>query len=116
MGSAGMTRRPVVIVGAGPAGLAAAIVTAEAGLQPTVIDENPLPGGQIYRQPPTCQSPSASEGTLAPRWRSGSDKWMPARGTALLQRFQNLKDRLTLLTRTAVWGLFPPRQLALVGA
>jgi NADPH-dependent 2,4-dienoyl-CoA reductase/sulfur reductase-like enzyme len=39
----------VVIVGAGPAGLAAAAVTAGAGLSTLLADENPGPGGQIYR-------------------------------------------------------------------
>lgn len=39
----------VVIVGAGPAGLAAATVTAGAALSTLVLDENPAPGGQIYR-------------------------------------------------------------------
>ncbi len=39
----------VVIVGAGPAGLAAASETARAGLLTLVVDENPGPGGQIYR-------------------------------------------------------------------
>ena len=39
----------VVIVGAGPAGLAAGALTAGAGLSTLLVDENPEPGGQIYR-------------------------------------------------------------------
>ena len=39
----------VVIVGAGPAGLAAAATTASAGVSTLLLDENPAPGGQIYR-------------------------------------------------------------------
>ena len=42
-------RYDVVIVGAGPAGLAAAAITANAGLSTLILDENPTPGGQIYR-------------------------------------------------------------------
>ncbi len=42
-------RCDVAIVGAGPAGLAAASVTAAAGLSTLVFDENPAAGGQIYR-------------------------------------------------------------------
>lgn len=42
----------LAIVGAGPAGLAAAEVAADLGLRVAVIDEQPRPGGQIYRQPP----------------------------------------------------------------
>ncbi|MGV3614042.1 MAG: FAD-dependent oxidoreductase [Fimbriimonas sp.] len=39
----------IVIVGAGPAGLAAAHAAAERGADVVVIDENPVPGGQIWR-------------------------------------------------------------------
>lgn len=39
----------VVVVGAGPAGLAAASFTAKAGLLTLVLDEGAAPGGQIYR-------------------------------------------------------------------
>ncbi len=42
----------LVIVGGGPAGLAAAIAAREAGIEPVVLDDNEQPGGQIYRQPP----------------------------------------------------------------
>jgi NADPH-dependent 2,4-dienoyl-CoA reductase/sulfur reductase-like enzyme len=42
----------VVIVGAGPAGLSAADVLRNFGLEPIVIDEQPRMGGQILRQPP----------------------------------------------------------------
>ncbi|WP_431280726.1 NAD(P)/FAD-dependent oxidoreductase [Humitalea sp. 24SJ18S-53] len=39
----------LVIVGAGPAGMAAAIAARAQGLRVLVIDEQPAPGGQIYR-------------------------------------------------------------------
>jgi NADPH-dependent 2,4-dienoyl-CoA reductase/sulfur reductase-like enzyme len=42
----------ILIVGAGPAGLRAAEMLAEAGCSPILIDEAPRVGGQIYRQPP----------------------------------------------------------------
>lgn len=42
-------RADVVIIGAGPAGMACAIEAAQAGLSVVVLDENPAPGGQIYR-------------------------------------------------------------------
>ncbi len=47
--STGATTRDLVIVGAGAAGMAAAATAAEAGLSVTVLDEQPAPGGQIYR-------------------------------------------------------------------
>ena len=39
----------VVIIGAGPAGLAAAARAAESGAKVTMVDDNPGPGGQIWR-------------------------------------------------------------------
>src|SRR5438034_8917093 len=45
-----LMQRSVVIVGAGPAGMAAAIEAVGRGCRVTVIDEAARPGGQIYRQ------------------------------------------------------------------
>ena len=42
---------PVVIIGAGPAGIAAAKVLVDAGFKPVIIDEARQPGGQIFRRP-----------------------------------------------------------------
>jgi NADPH-dependent 2,4-dienoyl-CoA reductase/sulfur reductase-like enzyme len=39
----------LVVVGAGPGGLAAAVTGAEAGMRVCLIDDNPAPGGQIWR-------------------------------------------------------------------
>lgn len=43
----------VLVVGAGPAGLAAACRAAESGLRVTVVDDNPGAGGQIWRNEQT---------------------------------------------------------------
>jgi NADPH-dependent 2,4-dienoyl-CoA reductase/sulfur reductase-like enzyme/Fe-S-cluster-containing hydrogenase component 2 len=40
----------IAVVGAGPAGLAAAIEAARAGAQVALIDENARPGGQLFKQ------------------------------------------------------------------
>lgn len=42
-------RYDVAVIGAGPAGLAAATVTARTGLSTVVLDENPGVGGQVWR-------------------------------------------------------------------
>ena len=47
-----MTRWPVVILGAGPAGLAAAEAASRDGQAVLLVDENPAPGGQIWRGGP----------------------------------------------------------------
>ena len=39
----------IVIVGAGPAGIAAAVTLADAGARVTLLDDNPCAGGQIWR-------------------------------------------------------------------
>jgi D-hydroxyproline dehydrogenase subunit alpha len=44
-----MTRCDVLVIGAGPAGMAAAVSAAEAGRRVIVIDDNSAPGGQIWR-------------------------------------------------------------------
>lgn len=46
-------RRDVLIIGGGPAGQAAALALDGHGLAVAVVDEQPRPGGQILRQPPT---------------------------------------------------------------
>ena len=43
-------QRTVVVIGAGPAGMAAAIEAAARNCDVTVLDESTRPGGQIYRQ------------------------------------------------------------------
>ena len=42
----------LAIVGAGPAGMAAAVAVAEAGFSVLVVDEQARAGGQIFRRPP----------------------------------------------------------------
>ena len=39
----------VIVVGAGPGGISAAAIAAENGCQVRLLDENPAPGGQIWR-------------------------------------------------------------------
>lgn len=45
-----MKRAGVVVVGAGPAGIAAAVRARACGARVTVIDDNAAPGGQIWRR------------------------------------------------------------------
>lgn len=45
-----MKRYDVIVVGAGPAGLSAAIEAAKRGLKVIVFDENSKPGGQLFKQ------------------------------------------------------------------
>jgi NADPH-dependent 2,4-dienoyl-CoA reductase/sulfur reductase-like enzyme len=45
-----MQKTEIAVIGAGPAGLAAAIEAARAGAHVTLIDENERPGGQLFKQ------------------------------------------------------------------
>lgn len=45
-----MKRYDLIVIGAGPAGLSAAIEAAKCGMKPVVFDENGKPGGQLFKQ------------------------------------------------------------------
>ena len=45
-----MKRYDLIVVGAGPAGLSAAIQAARLGAKTAVFDENASPGGQLFKQ------------------------------------------------------------------
>src|SRR5438128_12471482 len=60
----------IVIVGAGPAGLAAACAAAESGRRVAVLDDTPWVGGQIWRgaqSPPAVPMPRQTEEQFAER-------------------------------------------------
>lgn len=65
-----MSARPIVILGAGPAGLAAAHAASANGTPVVIVDDNPAAGGQIWRGGPgTWHDPRAITlwKALAPR-------------------------------------------------
>ena len=45
-----MTKTDILVVGGGPGGLGAAIEAARMGAKVMLVDENPKPGGQLYKQ------------------------------------------------------------------
>src|SRR5881394_1809865 len=92
-----MERAEVAVVGAGPAGLAAALLLARHGVDVVLIDEQARPGGQIYRQPP---------GTFAGAGLPPGRAY--ASGHALLEAVEGSAVRRRL--RTLVWGLFEPEE------
>jgi thioredoxin reductase/bacterioferritin-associated ferredoxin len=91
-------RYDVAIVGAGPAGMAAACTCAEAGLSTVVLDEQASPGGQIYRSV-----------TASPHQRGmilGEDYW---HGSTLVERMR--ASRCQYVPNAAVWSLTADRVL-----
>lgn len=87
-----MKRLPLAIIGAGPAGMAAAAAAARHGLQPVVFDEQSAPGGQIYR---------ALESTplRVPEWL-GEDYW---RGQSLVEALR--RESIDYRPGHMVWQL-----------
>ena len=88
----------VAVVGAGPAGLAAATMCARAGLSTVLFDEQPSPGGQIYRAVTT--TPIKQNTVL------GQDYWA---GTDLAQRF--LASGAQYVPGATVWNLTREREI-----
>ncbi len=50
----------LLIIGAGPAGMAAALAAAPSGASIVIVDDNPAPGGQIWRDGPRAGLPAAA--------------------------------------------------------
>ena len=89
----------LLVVGAGPAGLSAAARAAELGLSVLLADENPAPGGQIYRAVTT--SPVKNRAIL------GDDYW---RGADIVARFE--RSQATYAARCTVWSIGPDETAA----
>jgi thioredoxin reductase/bacterioferritin-associated ferredoxin len=92
----------LVILGAGPGGLAAAVEAARAGVRVTVLDETPKPGGQIFRQ--------FHEGfQVTSPGMLGHDY---ARGRKLLAEFETVREGVEVLDNAVAWALSEGNELA----
>ncbi len=89
----------VVVIGAGPAGLAAAATTAQAGLTTLLLDENAGPGGQIWRAIETTP--------LTKRDRLGAEYW---EGEGLVAAVRS--SGVEVLHRATVWSLDKSLEIA----
>jgi NADPH-dependent 2,4-dienoyl-CoA reductase/sulfur reductase-like enzyme len=91
-------RYDVAVIGAGPAGLAAATVTATAGLSTVVLDDNPTAGGQVWRAVTT--TPVQDRRVL------GDDYW---KGQEIVRAFQASGAKHA--PGAAVWSLSREREI-----
>ena len=82
----------VVVIGAGPAGLAAAATAAEAGLSTLLLDENAGPGGQVWR--------AIASTPVTERDRLGADYWV---GADLVHAARS--SGAEIIQRATVWSL-----------
>lgn len=87
----------VAVVGAGPAGIAAALRLSQAHLRLAVFDEQPRLGGQLLRQPP--------HGFRVPSWLAGRAYRQHKQRLAQAESASGIEWRLG----TSVWGVFPHR-------
>ncbi len=91
----------LLVIGAGPAGMAAAQIAAKQGVEVVLVDEQAQPGGQIYRNVDT--SPLADIDLL------GKDY---AFGRPLVQAFRN--SEIDYHAATSVWYLDKTRQIGVL--
>ena len=82
----------VIVIGAGPAGMAAAATVAEHGLSVTLLDEQPRAGGQTYRD---VDRVAAKRGAIL-----GADF---THGTTLTSRLS--APGITHVTGAVVWAI-----------
>jgi len=85
-------RYDLAVIGAGPAGMAAAIKAAELGVDTVVLDEQATPGGQIYRA--IGETPLRDPAVL------GEAYW---RGAALLETFHG--TAADYVSEASVWSV-----------
>ena len=97
-----MKKIELLIIGAGPAGLTAAIEAVRAGASVTIMDENPRVGGQIFRQ--------LHDGFVATDSKALGHDYQ--RGQILLAEFDSVKSRVEYLEGSLVWGIFENNEVA----
>ncbi|MGE4248867.1 MAG: FAD-dependent oxidoreductase [Parvibaculaceae bacterium] len=90
----------IAVVGAGPAGLAAAVTAAGHGCHVTLVDEAPRPGGQLYRQP--------HPGMRIPRVVTAAEA---KRKDRLLAEFEGMHCRIDYRPGTTAHSLYPGPEL-----
>ena len=90
-----------VVIGAGPAGMAAAVLATELGLDTLLVDEQDAPGGQIYRGIERAEPGS----TLGAEYFAGAPL------AAALRR-----SDAAYLPGTAVWHIDPDGTVSLISA
>jgi D-hydroxyproline dehydrogenase subunit alpha len=92
----------LLVIGAGPGGLSAALFAQRAGMQVTVLDERSQAGGQYYKQLGVSVSTSTSAQGIAP------PDAQHRRGAALIESVRNAG--VEIIHDALVWGAFEPKE------
>lgn len=96
-----MREAEVVVVGAGPAGLSAAVAAAQAGAEVVLVDQSLRPGGQYFRQ-----LPPGFQGNGRPDWGTDEEK-----GRALLDDLS--RQKIEILADTVAYAMVADKTLSL---
>lgn len=88
-----MSQYDLLIVGAGPAGMAAALTAKSCGLHVIVLDDQPAPGGQIWR---SIEISERRDDILGPTY---------VEGRAIAQEFR--ESGVTYIASAQVWRIEP---------
>jgi thioredoxin reductase (NADPH) len=91
----------VIIIGAGPAGMGAAIYAKRAGLECVVLDQSPISGGQVlttYEVDNYLGLPGLSGGDLSDKFREHADKLGVEFITANVVKIDNESDNKIVTT------------------
>nr|WSX49270.1 NAD(P)/FAD-dependent oxidoreductase [Streptomyces sp. NBC_00974] len=99
---------PLAVVGAGPAGLAAAVTAADLGLRVVLLDAGERPGGQYYRHP--------APGLGAERPEALHHGWAAFASREAALRAHVEAGRITYLPRHHVWTVVPEGPVGTEGA
>ncbi|MDN7721363.1 NAD(P)/FAD-dependent oxidoreductase [Burkholderia gladioli] len=94
----------IVVVGAGPAGLAAARAAAGAGARVAILDDNPRAGGQIWRQGPVFEPAAPLVESLAALRASSVELIAGARVVAALPGRELLVEQASAEAGGAILG------------
>jgi thioredoxin reductase/bacterioferritin-associated ferredoxin len=97
-----ITQNDLIVIGAGPGGIAAAVEAAHAGLRVTILDENRKAGGRIY-------------GQLSDGFKLTNPDFLGLdhlKGCNLLAELDRQHSRINYMGEATVFGLFDDHTLA----
>ncbi len=100
-GTRGELAPDILVIGGGPAGLAAAEAAASAGAEVVLVDERPSLGGQYFK--PLARSHRFTSGATDAQFRAGLD---------LVRRVEALPVRI--IEEALVWGAFAADEIGVV--
>lgn len=86
-----MKQTELIVIGAGPGGIQAAITAAELGLEVTLIDSQPSVGGQYFKQIPK-------------EFYIRDSSYHQKQASQLFKKLEN--STVKILDKTLVWGIF----------